>query len=1259
MMRQESVCLLPVHLSAIGARGESAEKGSAVCAVVALPSSPPKYSIVCYNAAQVTFCVARLNWRDDIAESTNARLMVDGDDIVTFSDDIDQRWRVRFTDAEACGIFLASFGAALLALTDRKSWHIIAHDVSLPSPSTAPRLRPSSHGHFYFRGYELIERDGLCLVGKLLPEVSVVAPAAAYAFHPSSSSYASLSSDAYGFEGNVCGMSENDRRVVVVPAGLPRAQSSSLTSLSSTGVIYVLQLVRLECEKAATTDLAAVASCTNQADAPVPPVYASAAVEPMGDDVGGRGGGTAAAVPLSSSMVVRNTTVEVAGAPSMQRGEPSWNLHGSMDDMTMLRKVEMGLSTASASARDVRDVAAMLAEDWRRATQRPTPSLLSNAALLEAVQRVVNDDEAAQHLIDDLDRQVQRLEGRNGELQQRITTAAADAQRSLEEKSKMSSTIMEERLERDRRLVRLREQLNLKQQEYDDLQRQVRTLKRAVEASDEELRQQQGKTDVHTVQSNNMTNRIQVAQTSLAEARQQNAHLATKIANTQEELKRTRIAAQVAASRLTAAQGATERDRIRYVEAMERERAQWSSDAMSLRHDIVAQLDAGEKRFRAEKQRYVEEQYYRGVADGRAEGNAMAETDLQTDRDGLRLTLTCAKEDVETLKEQVRRSLETSMGLRRTTSSRLAELEEQNAAARQERSALTLKAERWRTRDRKVLDSTIHLLLALVDALAHPTTHDQLFAAMDATWMAQMANSEADRDDEGFLPVDIDNQGALWQKAKATAVAQRVEWIAYDMADLYAKGSAYHYEKLWLQPLVGAHAVLKQDVRQLWRRRYGSDSAFLLFSEEAMSRLLVESEWLALVADIEEWRREQTSARKRLVLTASAGKQDIFDHYYGDAKEIWRWCAAQLRDQLDLIRLEMEQREELLAEEISAVLRLPAQAAQLLEEQLGLHRIAMVEAEESARAAVEAEEYTLFSAARFDAEHSKQVMEEVHRCYAEREAMLAQETAARRSLQTSENIEMDHLKKDESDQLSSLLAIRDRALAAEDLLATPPPVSPLQQLELVQNAELSPPSAAVDNAPPPQPSLPPPLPPPSLFLDDVAPPLKNTGCSDPPSLMSTNALALSTPRVHRLPSAQEPMESATADYLWSEPPPLPSPSSSSSSSEEVGQPPTSRRRNNSPPPGLSSAAPNPATTVAPRTSLRSLSSSAVDESVEPRVKTEEDEGKEEEAHVLRPTPRTTPPRQKPQGGSAIKAVRRPKLFESSSSDSEAGNDHTQ
>lgn len=1006
-MKQETVCAFPAELFSVGNSGASSSKGACVCAVVVLPSRPPKYTLVCYNAQQVTFCVARMNWVD--GQNTSLRLVVAPSGHVSFTDDTSQRWTLFFAEDTQLTRFLACVGVAFYSLYGAPATTVFFQNLSLPSSSL--QLEAADKATVAFTGFELREKNGVCSVGAMTqhrgtPQDASTAP---YVFSPRLSAL-QLSQGCFGFEGSVIGMREDDRRVFVLPAGYTTSVADSLTGVAAEGAVYVVQLQRIE--HAREDDAVSAKSATAGAaqTAAPPSVYAATA-----DAVDSVSNTRALALVEPSSTAVATTAAAVPAFLSPSGIPP--------EHMSVLRKVELGVNAAVAGARDVHDVTAVFSQEWRQHMERPKPSLLSNKALLEQVQRVVTEEETAQAHLDECDRLLQALDARNKELQQRIDRATIESQKLLEEKNNASTKATDARLERDRQLVRLKDALLLKLQEHEDLQRHINALQRAVDVSNEELRQVQGRRDVHQVEVNNMAERLSAMQETLSEERHRNAALVAKLSLTDESLKKALAQQRVAEGQLTTARGLAEKERLRYVQMMEEERHHRAQDSELLRQDILHELDERERQFHVDRRRLAEEEFNRGLRDGKAEGRQAAETDLLGHQDELRLTLQRAKTEAETTKEEVRRAIESAMALRRTLGGKVNEMEAQLASATRQQTQLQCQVAQWQTRCRTVRDTIGAHWRTLTSYATHPCTRAELLAMMKAVRAAEEASYADDVEgEEGLVRVDLQFQQELWQQSRQKSVEQRLRWISEDMVELFVKGADYHFAHEWERPVTEAHAATLEAVAELFVQKHGSRALFDVGVQEAQERYALQRQWWVTIKDIEDWLAAQRAEQEAVRAEEAKLRLSLWKAYMDGGDAIVQLCAAQLRAQVVLLQDEMKGRDDVAAAEAQARARLPAAAQLMWAADCEAAQHLLEEEEEAVRAGLEAEAYTESSGITFQFSYARRGVEEAELRRRKREAVQEEECTARQAV--------------ESDAAAERETIAKAAAAA---LAPPPP----------------------------------------------------------------------------------------------------------------------------------------------------------------------------------------------------------------------------
>ncbi|KPI89783.1 hypothetical protein ABL78_1163 [Leptomonas seymouri] len=1039
-MKQETVCATPVEIFSVSDSGASTSKGMCVCAVVALPSRPPKYTLVCYNTQQVTLCVARMNWMD--AQSTSLRLVVDPSGHTSFTDDAGQRWTLFFAEEVQLIRFLACVGVAFYSLYGAPVTSIFYQDLSLPSSSL--QLRADHRASVSFCEFELCERNGICSVGKMNEQRGGHDASPPYAFRPKPSAM-QLSDACFGFEGSVLGMQEDDRRVFVIPPGYTKCASDALTTVATVGAVYVVQLLRVEHLQedeevnapAAAGNGNAGASSVAAAAAP-PAVYAATAEAEDASNVRALAlvGPYAAAVAAPTQVPPATSAVPAFLSPS---GIPA-------EHMSVLRNVELGVGAAVASARDVHGVASILSQGWHQFVERPKPSLLSNGELLAQVQRVVAEEEAAQVQLDKCDRLFHSLDARNRELQQRIDRSTIESQRLLEEKNNAATKAMDARLEKDRQLVRLKDALLLKRQEREDLQRHITALQRTVEVSNEELRQVQGKRDIHQVEVSSMAERLSAMQETVSEERRRNAALVAKIAATEESLKKAQAQQRIAEGQLTTVRGLAEKERLHYVQIMEEERHHRAQDSELLRQDILHELDSRERQYQVDRHRIAEEEFARGLRDGKAEGRQAAETDLLGHQEELRLNLQRAKTEVEAAKEEVRRSIESAMALRRTLGGKVSEMKEQLAEATRKQTKQQYQLAQWQTRCRTVRDTISEHWRTLIRYATHPCTRDELLAMMSAVRAAEEESYAEDAEGkEGLVRVDLQFQSALWQQSRSKSVEQRLQWISVDMVDMYVKGAGYHFDHEWLQPITEAHNATLWAVAELYAQQHGSRKPFDLGVQEAQERYALQQQWWVSIKSMKDWLATQRTAQEAVKAEEAKERQTLWKAYVDGGDAIVLCCAAQLRDQRLLLQDEMKGRDELVAEELKLRKHLPTDAQHMWMADCAAALHVLEEEEEAARAGLEAEAHTANSGIHFQFAYAHRSVGEVVLRRTQQEGACAEEAEARLALEREATAQLEKLMKEAAAALAPS-SLPPPAVAGQPIAWSPPSATAVESI---------------------------------------------------------------------------------------------------------------------------------------------------------------------------------------------------------------------
>ncbi|RNF26176.1 uncharacterized protein Tco025E_01576 [Trypanosoma conorhini] len=921
-MQQKVLIVTPVALFEL-ADGKTVERGNCACAVVGLPGDRPRYSLVCYNERRETLCVGAMA----SANEHSLQFELQASLYASFRDSAGRRWSCMFLKESQVESFLAVLGIALYALAGQPAHATVISDFAPPAGEV--RLGLQHRVKVRYSAFAIRKGDVLQL-GELL-ETNGDRP---YNFQPVQSTMA-LHAEAKGFESSVLGMMEDTWRTVVVPATLPRSGGRRLYGGDS--VAFVLQVVRILHDEAPMT-----------AEAKVPAVFADA------DD-----GNAAALVPVSAPARDANGTKIVVLHTERREGadDDAVRLRTSAcgaagggvptEHMALLQKLGAQINRATTDARDVRDVAVGVTGEWRQAVDRPTPSALTNAALEQSVKRLVMENE---RVVDDIARRdelLQALDQRNRELQKRVDVAAMVAQQLLDEKNDSVRTASEVKLEKERLVMKLQEQINQAAQERDDTQRHLQTVKKLLAVSDEELSQIRGKADVHAIQAGSIVAKLDTTQDALAEERARRKGLEAKVMTLQEEIRNAEAELHIKNAQLEELRRTADMERAHYAQIMEDERQRRGFEAQQLRSEIVSDLQSREAKYQADRARVAEDNFRRGQAEGKEIGRREARIHVETQLEELQLDAQRALTELDASKTELRRVIEEGMAQNRTLGSKVAELKRQMYEETRKRVRLEFQLHDMRAKVRCAQDNLMAAFTSVVYRLQRPAEAVDLLQLLDALRQRRKLDFSFEKRSQAAEELE--------------AVQRRHEWIESSMLSLYHSRAKAIYLAC-VEPLLAEQAATAEAVRRLWLERDGS-AHYELSAAETHERGVITQAMESFFQELSAFFTGQMRQRAELVHEAERACRASLEEYMAVAEAINAHRLGELQARREVKGACMAARSVTEEEQATAFRRLLSEA---LAAAITLGQSAFMEAEERERASLDADQCAEFSGMLFD-----------------------------------------------------------------------------------------------------------------------------------------------------------------------------------------------------------------------------------------------------------------------------------------------------
>lgn len=800
--------------------GRTIEKGNCACAIVGADGTPPRFSLVCYNDQRETYCTSPIKSSNE--HSLQFQLQVN--DYASFRDDRGKKWSMMFLKSAQLEKFCAILGAAFFAVSGSPEHNAVIADFAVPTADVKVTLAHRVKVRYSAFALRRNTATDLPTVDDLL-ETNGDRP---YNFQPTQSAMANP--DAKGFESCCLGMSEESSRVIVVPSRMPRAGSSPYASQTD-AVVFVVTVLRI------LSDIVPVEGGNT-----VPVVFGALTVA--------NSSSSADSMNRGALTLVSPTPREAEAVPAPVSGTTGAVGSGiPAEHMAMIQKCGAQINAITTQARDMHDKVVAFADDWKQSVNRPKPSALTNESLQSNIKQMVMEHDRLKDEIVRRDELIRSIDDRNRDLQKRVDTAAMVAQQLMDEKNNTVAAASDLKLDRDRVVMKLQEQLTHVGAERDDVNRHLLTVKKLLEVSDNELREIRGKIDVHLVQAQSLASRLDVADDTLGEERSRRKALEAKVGALQDEIRTSEADLHMKVAQLEDLNRKADGERTYQVQIMEDERTRRQYEAQQLRSEIVQELQQREAKFLADRARTAEDHFKRGHDEGKQIGRGNAKIDVEARMEELVLDAQRAKTELDAYKTEHRQATEESLAENRRLECIVNELKKSvdEATRRKAQNEFNLHAARLKVRNAE--EALLVSLTSVAHRLFRPAEPKDLIAALTAI-------------KNGDNPLLRFQQDAHQEEA-AAAMARRLQLIDTTAHDLYLQ-TVSNTTDAFLREAAAMNDTFRATFGAMWRQR---DAAAVqnAVDEESSTRANVEGESDSFFAELTAFFQQQWTDREALL----------------------------------------------------------------------------------------------------------------------------------------------------------------------------------------------------------------------------------------------------------------------------------------------------------------------------------------------------------------------------------------------------------
>ena len=812
---QSTLVSTPVKLYKIN-QNATEEKGDCLCAIVGITSSPPRFNIVCYTEQRSVLVCAAIT--SNIEQSLKFQIQVDN--YATFIGNDGSIWGILFLKTGDINLFCANMGIACFGAANKPNHSIIICDLAhINQRSSIVKLGDRIKTKYVAFSYESGKPMDVPKIIKLT-ETNGDIP---YNFESVQSPY-SISIDGKGFESSMANACENSYRIIVVPSTVPRNGKSVY---SNTDMVYVVFISKIYNEIVRTkyledkTEHVETSMITN-------PIPSNTHADPL---VSGSG------IPLSQ--------------------------------MSQIQKSVATINTIITQVRDLDDKIICFKEEWNQMVNKPKPSLLTSNALEHQVKHMILENERVKEEIRRRDELISAVDERNRDLQKRVDKAAEIAQSLLDEKKQTVSSTADLKLEQDRQIMKLQDQISKSRMERDDVERHLQTVKKMFEMTDSELISTKSQVETIHIELKGLKHKEEALEDQLNEERIHRKSLELKANSLQDEVRHIIGELHVKTSQLRASEQKVETERLHHLQLLEDEQQRRAVETQQIRSEIVTELQSKEDRFNADKALVSEAHFSRGKMDGQEVGRTNAQADVDLKLKDLKLSAQRARNELESYKVDLANAQDESIKSNQTAEATILELKGGAESASRQRAHLEYQLEVKRSKAKCIKDSFYTHFANFIHRTKYPIPPNKL---------ANLLESVHEETEPDFT-----YQLELVEVELQKRFENRLSWITEELLLQYNNKALNTYHTLYLNVLEEAHKRLNDTILNL--NRGVNDLGDLITQEQSIQDQLVGEE-AALIENthllvdnqingLMETIRDEEFLRKMIIEEAIALFQDI------------------------------------------------------------------------------------------------------------------------------------------------------------------------------------------------------------------------------------------------------------------------------------------------------------------------------------------------------------------------------------------------
>ena len=591
------------------------------------------YKLVCYSDQQTYLCTATISANNEMGMKFQ---MKQADNYTNFKDDNGQQWSLYFSEEEKGVLFAMNVALAMYGCSGMPSHTITTLELS--NPKSTEDVDVGDHVGVKFNGYYLGQENGL-------PKMSYqydsnVMSKHTYKFQiPSSNT--NLTPGMKGFEGAVCGMSEGSRRVMVIPGncrrgiqqggdgpliimidvrkvkkGAPQVNPMQQPAQMQQPMQQQQQQQQQQPQQGGFQDYQMQQQQQQQQQQPVLTIQQQPqAVQQV--------------VPLQQQpQIIQATPQPVVAAAVAPAATPAPQAPAGLtsEQLKTVNDTSSNVTSLMTNINDVSQKIDLLTADFKMAQKQQKPTTLTAAQIQHSVTAMIDDNKQLKDEVRAKDDMIKTLENRSLDLEKKVDKFAQSAHTLMEEKKSAATSVTDTRLEMDRRILKLQEEVQRATSERDDSQRHLATVKKLLDLSEDEIRKLRGETEIVRVQSENTRMKLSHAEDSFRTEKEARKLSDDKVLSLSAQLTESRDEMSRKDGLLAEKLRKIDTDRSHFNNLMEEERSHAEKEMSTLRDEMITDLQARERRFTMEKERVSEDQFSRGIDQGRDDGMQEART---------------------------------------------------------------------------------------------------------------------------------------------------------------------------------------------------------------------------------------------------------------------------------------------------------------------------------------------------------------------------------------------------------------------------------------------------------------------------------------------------------------------------------------------------------------------------------------------------------------------------------------------------------